>query len=765
MELIYLWIGNFRNLKNMGMSFSDKYCVDYKNRNLSVKETENYYDYFGAFSENSKVSSITALVGKNGCGKSNILELIGSNEKRFIIDTEDSYFILYKHNKKFFIEGHKLKTLIKNLNLSSFKSDSFSGEVCCVENIWHTYHSKPELKGSVTVRERLLNTHKFRDLDAVKCRLDTTIINNLKFNGDNSIGPVCDIKESDLVPRYNFESGEELEFSATERDETVSDNFTAKLQFLKANSGIKSSDVTLFNNTENVRIRIHSPKVSDLQKLLIPNYSLETVINQFEPLADSQTISEFKEILNTIYRDDLPPDDIDNGSRSVLQRDHIEELRLFSRIVDSYSEDSKYDSIFAEFKNEINKYTCILSVNEIINRGNMNDYYGSSAKEHMLTQLTLSLCTKQILKIINGDGFYSGYNDGSEDEENRIISRLSEIFQTNKEAYRNSQLKDDIQEALLSFSEELSSTPYEPVFKDDFALLKKLIQLISAIDDKFFNVNTVEFALKDADEVFDELIGFIDAIPSYSMIDKMDIRICNLSAGELSFLTFFSQLATSIKESRNAQNFTNCILLLDEPDDNLHPEWKRRFLAELTNMLNTMIPDEYDNYQIIIATHSPFLLSDLPRDSVIRLEYDEGEQNPDKKYKVVKKSSDRYLGANIHELLYDKFFMSSAIGEYAKIKINKLLDLINKEDEFTPEEKNVFKASKSLIEEIAEPILRNSLMSQWEERNLSELSELDKLEVLIKENEAKHEKLLNKQKRLSKKEKIKLISDDNNDSD
>ena len=72
------------------------------------------------------------------------------------------------------------------------------------------------------------------------------------------------------------------------------------------------------------------------------------------------------------------------------------------------------------------------------------------------------------------------------------------------------------------------------------------------------------------------------------------------------------------------------------------------------------------NLHIIIASHSPFILSDLPKENIIFLE--EGKQVKPFKGKQT-------FGANIHTLLSDGFFMSDGLmGEFAKGKIEEIKD-------------------------------------------------------------------------------------------
>jgi hypothetical protein len=67
---------------------------------------------------------------------------------------------------------------------------------------------------------------------------------------------------------------------------------------------------------------------------------------------------------------------------------------------------------------------------------------------------------------------------------------------------------------------------------------------------------------------------------------------------------------------------------------------------------------------IILITHSPFILSDIPLPKVLFLE--EGRQ---------KEKKMNTFGGNIGEMLYDSFFMDSTIGAFAEEKIKRLIKI------------------------------------------------------------------------------------------
>ena len=116
-------------------------------------------------------------------------------------------------------------------------------------------------------------------------------------------------------------------------------------------------------------------------------------------------------------------------------------------------------------------------------------------------------------------------------------------------------------------------------------------------------------------------------------------------------------------------------ILLDEIDLGLHPQWQKKFLNLILNI--------FKNYSIklniILTSHSTFILSDLPKENIIFLEkgkqvypFEDGKQT---------------FGANIHTLLSHGFFMKEGLmGEFAKEKIQSIINYYEEIKELTKEE-------------------------------------------------------------------------------
>jgi len=158
----------------------------------------------------------------------------------------------------------------------------------------------------------------------------------------------------------------------------------------------------------------------------------------------------------------------------------------------------------------------------------------------------------------------------------------------------------------------------------------------------------------------------------------------------------------------------NFLLFMDEPDNTLHPEWQKKFLHEMIKLLNAHNKEAH----IAITSHSPFILSDLPKENVIFLEngkqFDPGIET---------------FGANIHTLLSHGFFMKDGLmGEFAKEKINKTITLLNQPKRLS---RQYIKYCENIISVIGEPILKKQLQKMLDSKRLHKMDEIDRLKADI----------------------------------
>ena len=157
-----------------------------------------------------------------------------------------------------------------------------------------------------------------------------------------------------------------------------------------------------------------------------------------------------------------------------------------------------------------------------------------------------------------------------------------------------------------------------------------------------------------------------------------------LSSGENAMLSLFADLYYLYGEdyaNHTEQDYalyngkTKCdslLLFMDEADMLYHPEWQRKFLAGLTAYITKLYPKEVcSSIQVIMTTHSPLMLGDMPSQNVLYLKR-EKEGN-----KVDLSSERQTFAQNIYLLLKDSFYLNQGtLGEIAQTKLKKALEEI-----------------------------------------------------------------------------------------
>lgn len=208
-----------------------------------------------------------------------------------------------------------------------------------------------------------------------------------------------------------------------------------------------------------------------------------------------------------------------------------------------------------------------------------------------------------------------------------------------------------------------------------------------------------------------------------------DYSIENLSDGETAYLGFFASLYEQV--SLLTPTKEKYIILLDEPEARMHPELTRNFINEMILFLKDL-SEEKKKFQVVISTHSPFILSDIQSNNILYLEKDSnGYCKPEKKMINT-------FGANIHTLLKDGFFMSSTMGEFVTNKIKEVISSINDYniEDVTEEQKNEW---LYIINSIGEPLIQNRIMKMFNDKFLLNYTDLFNENLKLKGKLRKYE--------------------------
>jgi len=100
-----------------------------------------------------------------------------------------------------------------------------------------------------------------------------------------------------------------------------------------------------------------------------------------------------------------------------------------------------------------------------------------------------------------------------------------------------------------------------------------------------------------------KLVGIEDDEPIFESFNGKKVKLKELSAGEKNLFYRSSYL--------KMMNLNESILLIDEPEVSLHPAWQQKILGLYKNAGK--------NNQVIMATHSPFILSSVEPKSLFLL--------------------------------------------------------------------------------------------------------------------------------------------------
>ncbi len=106
-------------------------------------------------------------------------------------------------------------------------------------------------------------------------------------------------------------------------------------------------------------------------------------------------------------------------------------------------------------------------------------------------------------------------------------------------------------------------------------------------------------------------------------------------------------------------------VIFDEVELYFHPEMQRQYINMMLKTLKSVRFSNIRGINIMMVTHSPFVLSDIPDSNVLSL----GEGD-----KIVAKT----LGGNIMEMLGNSFFMKNSIGDIIKDEMASIVDMYNK---------------------------------------------------------------------------------------
>lgn len=188
-------------------------------------------------------------------------------------------------------------------------------------------------------------------------------------------------------------------------------------------------------------------------------------------------------------------------------------------------------------------------------------------------------------------------------------------------------------------------------------------------------------------------LDVIERIEVFLKKNDIAISMLDASSGELALITSIVYLSTVINE--------NTVILIDEPENSLHPKWQQQYSKILLDVFYFMQP------KIIIATHSPLVVS--------------GAELFTKEPKILKSDNFTFKvqkkePLNVEEILYRFFdvstpqnrFLSDLVVRFLNLLVNEKISLDSFRNEmvrlenkaYDPKQIEVLKAISNIAPEI-----------------------------------------------------------------
>lgn len=578
MELKYIWVEEYKNLKKLGFNFnnSSNSKFDYKNEQIeiSISSDNNTPDnFFG-----KKILGITGIVGENGSGKTNLAEFINYNLAH-VTDNSHAFSGIIGKGILIIDKWIFFHRSLKISNLKALEKEGYKGL---------EYDKAPldsgrgELKWNSMERNRYIYYNPTFDFRYINIRSNLLNISTgyLAFNDvhyglyhrqgidDYNKGKVTD----SLKAHYIEEKIREANFILNFNQETE--------ELLK----IKSNEFYLTLDFEDKNRLVKNP-LDNISSIKKDSYRL---INEIE--------------------------------REILSQDYFDKFKISPTISTGYT----HYKFSIDFRKEQFKKLFLLQFFKILLIDNVFDtnfihsfIYNIDYIEKNILYIKVQNLKNLLNKLIN---------QSSKEETSNKIENFN-LFEFQKR-----------EKSLFSF---FSTVKLNVDTENKINVIKKIIFL--------------------SNELTDYRLHF-----HYSFYHR-------LSTGQQNLMNFYSRLfyakqQIDIKDNNRFKSTSEqIILLVDEGEVNFHPEWQRKFLNNTLKMIKRIFVDL--KIQLILTTHSPFVLSDLPKQNVIFLTKD--EKGEAKKSLLIRSNT---FGANIHTLLSNNFFMKDTLGEFASEKIKEIVN-------------------------------------------------------------------------------------------
>lgn len=779
-ELCYIWIDEYKLIKKQGFNFSYKYIFKYDEK-LNIITVERNNNYINNFFENNIVN-ITALVGKNGSGKSLILNYLSNNlfaldEKKVVIYRKNTEIhILYGGIKKPMVDNDEFQTkyydwnkeyedseeeLSKNLSIlnSVFYSNVFydsnesanSGLCNASINISTGFLMRTKKSNNYVYRQN--NIAQVDKIIAYDKLLMLQFLLDKKDYIDKLILPCIKYVQFEVKNNYLRDKKNEHRFISIKSTMFMGEGYFNKendknFEEIKKRNGKFRDDLFEKLVSLDTKLEMEGYKQNEFFKL---NTIMNLIYDFYCSVYDSTNLE--KDINIKLY-------ELMNCNKNFIEDISIKNIEYsikeFFKKVKGYYYQIRKVSLVDEAKLIISDYKekIVRTIKKIkeYKKYDLND--NNSDIEYIEKQV------KEFLLLILKDMGENEYRVESE-----INTAVNKYIQDGLDMGIVSKDIKEISINVLKYDyEEFKKDVIDKAYEKIRILLNKKMQIdkyinfidaLSELDNCWLDLQNNRRLIIELNQKnilmlkkFINIYYNIDVWGYYNFkwVNRADEDRRCLSSGEESMFKMYSRLYSVLKDIDNNENVKinknckNILVLMDEPEAYLHPEWQIKLISRLINFFKEIF-NGY-NIQVVITSNTPFLISDLPNENVILLHKSELGESNEYKIEVLDNSIMKTFGQNVHTLLKQSFFMDTTIGDFSKEKINKIIKLLNNDEYGIYDYKEEV---EKIINMIGEPLIQNKLLEMLQLK-LNFNSELEKVEKQIEILQKRKKELLKKER-------------------
>lgn len=387
-----------------------------------------------------------------------------------------------------------------------------------------------------------------------------------------------------------------------------------------------------------------------------------------------------KGYINRSYKTDLTASDIHNfliDNKEFLQ--NTKQIAIEIKQEKQYPSNSSYILYYLyHSKSSIMKWNTYEEKNNLKRKNYLRETQDKMYSNFLKEYFILRILEKNIILMINSI---------IEKSDSSVLNKLTRILNFIYEPSEIDSKKEEILKKinyLLILDDKISKLENENylLVQKKNEKLSKLIHHLKDIPEKNFKTNNSLVIEIDENDDYKNFLDLFNFKEDNIYHEELKVFLKNLSAGEKVYINTFSLIYHHLNSSSK-----NLLLILDEPDINFHPEWSRQFIYNLTKLISVR---KQKNVQVLISSHSPFLMTDIPNENVFLI----NEKND---VKEVNKTNISFA-SNLYDLVSTSFFLEYPIGEFARKKIESLYN-----------ENAVSENRRRLLKIIDDPLLRKLL--------------------------------------------------------